>query len=76
MGGARPGQLDYHALAGDADTTCPVHDPEDGVPAFLLYSAGEDGKDDGGVGTVFRPKKGKDLNKDWSWPVPTRPEAG
>lgn len=39
---------------------------------FLLYSVGEDGKDDGGV---FRTKM-KDPIKDWPWPVPTRPEAG
>jgi hypothetical protein len=39
---------------------------------FLLYSVGEDGKDDGGV---FRVKKGYPI-KDWPWPVPTRAEAG
>jgi hypothetical protein len=39
---------------------------------FLLYSVGEDGKDDGGV---FRAKQ-KDPIKDWPWPVPTRAEAG
>jgi hypothetical protein len=39
---------------------------------FLLYSVGEDGKDDGGV---FRAKaKGPIL--DWPWPVPTRAELG
>lgn len=39
---------------------------------FLLYSVGEDGKDDGGV---FRARKGDPI-KDYPWPVPTRPEAG
>ena len=39
---------------------------------FLLYSVGEDGRDDGGV---FRAKaKGPIL--DWPWPVPGRPDEG
>ena len=39
---------------------------------FLLYSVGDDGKDDGGV---FRAKaKGPIL--DWPWPLPTRPDEG
>lgn len=46
------------------------HRTDDGW--FLLYSVGEDGKDDGGV---FRTKKDYPI-KDWPWPVPTRPEAG
>ncbi len=39
---------------------------------FLLYSVGDDGKDDGGV---FRAKK-NDPIKDWPWPGPTRTEVG
>lgn len=38
---------------------------------FLLYSVGEDGKDDGGV---FRAEKGEPI-KDWPWPLPTRAEV-
>ena len=39
---------------------------------FLLYSVGENGKDDGGV---FRAKaKGPIL--DWPWPAPGRPDEG
>ena len=59
----------------------PLSDPMNGQPFhyrrtddgwFLLYSVGDDGKDDGGV---FRTKpKGPIL--DWPWPVPTRPEVG
>lgn len=37
---------------------------------FQLYSVGADGKDDGGV---LKPEKNKP-EKDWPWPVPTRPE--
>jgi hypothetical protein len=37
---------------------------------FRLYSVGADGKDDGGV---LKPDK-KQPEKDWPWPVPTRPE--
>jgi hypothetical protein len=37
---------------------------------FRLYSVGADGKDDGGV---LKPEKNKP-EKDWPWPVPTRPE--
>ena len=37
---------------------------------FRLYSVGADGKDDGG----FFKNSFKDPEKDWPWPVPTRPE--
>jgi hypothetical protein len=39
---------------------------------FLLYSIGEDGKDDGGV---FRTQPKGDI-KDWPWPAPTRADVG
>ncbi len=46
------------------------HRTDDGW--FVLYSVGEDGKDDGGV---FRAQaKGPIL--DWPWPVPTRADEG
>jgi len=59
----------------------PLLDPMTGKPFhyqrtndgwFLLYSIGDDGKDDGGV---FRTKQGDPI-KDWPWPVPTRPDVG
>ena len=37
---------------------------------FRLYSVGADGKDDGG----FLKGSSKESEKDWPWPVPTRPE--
>ncbi len=43
IGGARPGHLDFHALTRDADPHLPAHDPPDGAPAFVLYSAGTGG---------------------------------
>ena len=39
---------------------------------FLLYSVGPDGKDDGGV--LQSADKKATGDKDWPWPVPTRPE--
>jgi hypothetical protein len=38
---------------------------------FLLYSVGLDGQDDGGV--MFSDDKSDKEDKDWPWPVPTRP---
>ena len=43
VGGARPGQEDFHALWRAADPSCPVHKPADDAPAFLLYSQGSGG---------------------------------
>jgi benzoate-CoA ligase family protein len=40
VGGARPGQEDFHALCRAADPICPVQKPAEGSPAFLLYSQG------------------------------------
>jgi benzoate-CoA ligase len=41
IGGARPGQRDFHALTRAAEVECAPVDPEDArAPAFLLYSAG------------------------------------
>jgi len=43
VGGARPGQLDLHALLSEADADFfPVRRPAD-APAFLLYSGGPQG---------------------------------
>lgn len=58
----------------------PAIDPMTGQPFhyhrtpdgwFLLYSVGEDGKDDGGVART----NAKEPLRDWPWPVPTRPET-
>ncbi|MGZ3406348.1 MAG: benzoate-CoA ligase family protein [Polyangia bacterium] len=38
VGGAHPGQLDFSARCRDVEPWTPAHDPEDGVPAFILYS--------------------------------------
>lgn len=38
---------------------------------FQLYSVGLNGTDDGGV--MFSGEKGDKEEKDWPWPVPTRP---
>jgi benzoate-CoA ligase len=43
VGGARPGQEDFHALTRDAEPTSPIYTPPNGAPAFLLYSAGAGG---------------------------------
>jgi hypothetical protein len=56
----------------DPMTGQPFHYRRTDDGRFLLYSVGEDGKDDGGVfGAVKRNDPGKDL----PWPVPTRPET-
>jgi benzoate-CoA ligase len=38
VGGAHPGQIDFAARCSDVEPWTPAHDPEDGVPAFILYS--------------------------------------
>ncbi|HEX8953020.1 MAG TPA: AMP-binding protein, partial [Polyangia bacterium] len=38
VGGAHPGQLDFSARCRDVEPWTPAHDPEDGAPAFILYS--------------------------------------
>ncbi|HEY7957652.1 MAG TPA: benzoate-CoA ligase family protein [Polyangia bacterium] len=43
VGGARPGQDDFHALTREAEADCPVFEPPEGAPAFILYSAGPSG---------------------------------
>jgi benzoate-CoA ligase len=43
VGGARPGHLDFHALAREAEPRHPAFEAPDGTPAFLLYSAGTGG---------------------------------
>jgi benzoate-CoA ligase len=43
VGGARPGQLDLHALTAHADARFPPYAPGAGEPAFFLYSAGPTG---------------------------------
>ena len=43
IGGARPGQVDLHALTREADPQLKVHEPNEGEPAFILYSAGTGG---------------------------------
>lgn len=69
------------AALGPAFLPKPLLDPMNAKPFqyrrtddgwFLLYSVGEDGKDDGGG---FRAKaKGPIL--DWPWPLPTRADEG
>jgi benzoate-CoA ligase family protein len=39
VGGAHPEQLDFSARCCDVEPWTPAHDPEDGAPAFILYSA-------------------------------------
>ena len=39
VGGAHPGQLDFGALCRDVEPATVVHQPADGEPAFVLYSA-------------------------------------
>jgi benzoate-CoA ligase family protein len=39
VGGARAGQLDYHALARATETVIPPVDVDEDAPAFVLYSA-------------------------------------
>lgn len=39
VGGAHPGQVDFSALCHEVEPWAEVHDPPDGVPAFILYSA-------------------------------------
>ena len=48
----------------------PFHYQRTGDGWFRLYSIGTDGKDDGGVFKL----EGNKPEKDWPWPVPTRPE--
>jgi benzoate-CoA ligase len=38
IGGAHPGQVDFSALCHEVDPWAEVHDPPDGMPAFILYS--------------------------------------
>ena len=38
IGGAHPGQIDFSARCSDVEPWTPAHDPEDGAPAFILYS--------------------------------------
>ena len=38
VGGAHPGQLDFSARCRDVEPWTPAHDPDDGAPAFILYS--------------------------------------
>ncbi|HEX6839806.1 MAG TPA: AMP-binding protein, partial [Polyangia bacterium] len=38
VGGAHPGQIDFAARSSDVEPWTPAHDPEDGQPAFILYS--------------------------------------
>lgn len=38
VGGAHPGQIDFSARCSDVEPWTPAHDPEDGAPAFILYS--------------------------------------
>ena len=38
VGGAHPGQIDFAARCSDVEPWTPAHDPEDGAPAFILYS--------------------------------------
>jgi benzoate-CoA ligase len=40
IGGARPGETDFHRLTREVDPVCAPVTPVDGAPAFLLYSAG------------------------------------
>jgi len=56
----------------DPMTGQPFHYRRTGDGWFLLYSVGEDGKDDGGV---LRAEKGGPF-KDWPWPTPTQAEWG
>ncbi len=44
VGGAHPGQLDFQARMRDVEPWTPAHDPEDGAPAFILYSGAHDGE--------------------------------
>jgi benzoate-CoA ligase len=44
VGGAHPGQLDFSARCRDVEPWTPAHDPEDGAPAFILYSGAGDGE--------------------------------
>jgi hypothetical protein len=61
------------AVPPDPMTNQPFHYKRTDDGWFLLYSVGPDGKDDGGVMRSGNPKDKED--KDWPWPVPTRPEA-
>ena len=38
VGGAHAGQIDFSARCSDVEPWTPAHDPEDGAPAFILYS--------------------------------------
>ncbi len=38
IGGAHAGQVDFAARCSDVEPWTPAHDPEDGAPAFILYS--------------------------------------
>jgi hypothetical protein len=76
--GAFPEKLDELAPAFlpkppvDPMTLQPFHYQRTDDGWFQLYSVGADGKDDGGVFMV-KTQKGTG-EKDWPWPVPTRPE--
>ncbi len=42
VGGAHPGQIDFSARCSDVEPWTPAHDPDDGAPAFILYSGSAD----------------------------------
>ncbi|MDB4971199.1 MAG: AMP-dependent synthetase and ligase [Myxococcales bacterium] len=44
IGGAHPGQIDFSALVRDVEPWTNSHEPDDGVPAFLLYSGAQNGE--------------------------------
>lgn len=54
----------------DPMTNLPFHYQRTDDGWFRFYSVGADGKDDGGIVRTSN----KDPEKDWPWPVPTRPE--
>jgi benzoate-CoA ligase family protein len=44
IGGAHPGEVDFSALCADVEPWTNSHEPDDGVPAFILYSAAPGGE--------------------------------
>ena len=44
IGGAHPGQIDFGALCRDVEPWTNSHEPDDGAPAFLLYSGAQNGE--------------------------------